>query len=174
MEERRYCSNSTAQWGSPHVSSRNSKIVESDLSKVRNNVLPGGHRFLLLLQLFRAVIFPSSGNSLERRRSELERFEGKTRTGSKKSEEKPPSIRLKTCCVEKNSLDLSSRFIFRGCEFAFKIKGNEGVTVFRKYIFKSWSAFKLLFDSFFFFLFFFLFDVDLPSKVLQITFKDFA
>lgn len=55
MEERRYYSNITSlvsmAHGSTHVPSRNSKIVESDLSKVRNNVSPGEHRFLLNFSL---------------------------------------------------------------------------------------------------------------------------
>lgn len=75
---------------------------------------------------------------------------------------------------EKNSLDSRRDLFFEDARFAFEIKGNEGVTVFRKYIFKSWSAFELNFflDSFFFL--FFLFDVTLQFKVLQINFKDFT
>lgn len=99
-------------------------------------------------QLFPAMIFPSSlENSLER----------KLELGSKKSEEKksPPRFdwKLVVSMGEKNSQDL----FFEDARLAFEIKGNEGVTrVFRKYIFKSWSAFE---SNFFFPIRFFLFDI---------------
>lgn len=47
---------------------------------------------------------------------------GKVRTGSKKSEGKSPSIRLKTCCIDgrEELSGFSSRFIFRGCKVRFR------------------------------------------------------